>query len=89
MNVSQHPLPVEPSRGPSSGSVVAALRAMEPKLLVLYHVDQIDADGFATEQQRLKSQITNLESEINNAELQRRSRDHGDETVVTGDHSAT
>jgi len=61
--------------GPSTASVVASLRLKERKLLDLYYADKIDADGFAAEQQRLKTHINSLESEMANADLDRKSRD--------------
>ena len=65
----------EPTRGPSASSVVASLKLKERKLLDLYYADKIDADGFAVEQQRLKIQITTLESEIDHVERERSSLD--------------
>jgi hypothetical protein len=65
----------EPTRGPSASSVVASLKLKERKLLDLYYADKIDADCFAVEQQRLKIQITTLESEIDHVERERSSRD--------------
>jgi site-specific DNA recombinase len=66
---------VKPSRGPSTASVIASLKSKERKLLDLYYADKIDADGFAVEQQRLKAQITSLETEIAIFERDQRERD--------------
>jgi hypothetical protein len=66
---------VNPSRGPSTASVIASLKTKERKLLDLFYADKIDADGFAVEQQRLKAQITSLETEIAIFERDQRERD--------------
>ena len=66
---------VKPSPGPTASSVVASLRAKERKLFDLYYADRIDAEGFATEQRRLKVQITSLETDLANAERDQRTRD--------------
>jgi hypothetical protein len=66
---------VRPSHGPSTASVIASLKTKERKLLNLYCADKIDADGVAIEQERLKSQITSLETEIAIFEHDQRERD--------------
>ena len=70
---------VESPAGPSTASVVASLRLKERKLLDLYYADKIEADGFAAEQQRLKTHINSLENEMANADLDRKSRDQAAE----------
>lgn len=66
---------IAPAHGPSAASIIASLKSKERKLLDLYYADKIDGDGFATEQRRLKAQITALDSEIANFERDQKARD--------------
>jgi len=61
--------------GPSTASVIAALRAKERKLLDLYYADKIDPDGFAEESRRLTTRRLTLEGEIVELERAQRSRE--------------
>ncbi|MFY9782642.1 MAG: hypothetical protein WAK12_03800 [Acidimicrobiales bacterium] len=71
--VQPYSVPRTPSSGRSSTSCKS--RGKERKLLDLYYADKIDPDGFATEQWRLKAQITSIEKEIVNAERTQRTQD--------------
>ena len=59
-------------KGPSPASVITALKVKERKLLDLYYEDKIDSDAFGAEAQRVATQRTTLQTEID--ELDQRIR---------------
>ena len=66
---------VETHKGPSVASVIASLKKKDRKLLDLHYADQIDADTFAEEHRRLATQMTTLQRESDEFELDQWTRE--------------